>query len=84
MKVIKYHSDRGHVVGLLVREGYKYNHYIFMLANGITVKRLPVSESQHIIELEYPVTRAVRRFRAAGKRFGITKAAKQILNEAKR
>jgi len=81
MKVMRYRTDEGVFTVLLVKTGNKWAQVMFMDAAGIRIKRVPVADiERYMWELEcYPLQRAVRRFRAAGKRFGITGGAKQAL-----
>jgi hypothetical protein len=63
----------------MVDEGRKWLRYIILDAGGLTIKRAPKSERKHMRPLDYNLNTAKRKFRAAGRKFGITKAAKQLL-----
>lgn len=77
--VVRYHTDDGHITGLLIDKGRKYLRFIPMKAKCIRVHRLLVAEEKYMTELDTPLKKAAKQFRAAGRRFGITTAAKLAL-----
>ena len=88
MKVMRYKTQdegRGSRSGvytvLLVKQGRKWAHVIFMDAAGIELKRVPVADvEQWMWECDaYPLKQAIKRFKMAGRKFGITKAARVAL-----
>ena len=65
--------------GLVTSIGTKWMTVVYM-DSPVRIVRLPVSERPRPIgSTEYPVGRAARKFRSAGKRLGITKSAKSAL-----
>lgn len=86
---VHYRTDEGCIVALVVRRGSKWLHIIPMDSNGIAVQKIELTEERHMAPLTlsgapYPVNRAARLFRTSGKKFGITKEAKDHLLEALR
>lgn len=90
-RVVTVHDGTGYRTGLLVTEGPKYASFIWADASGVRVTRLPWVErlKYGIVKLTtrdvdfkgkpYPVARAKRFLRGAGKRYGITKEARRLL-----
>jgi hypothetical protein len=67
MKVIKYASDEGNRVGILIKTMRKY-HYVMLVDNPIRVTKLALSEERYFRDAEYkgkpyPVKRALRHFK---------------------
>jgi len=79
MDVIRYRTDEGVFTGLQVNEGTKYLQIILMDSRGLRIRKVAKTEGRYITPLEYPVKRAVRKFKSAGRRFGITKSARRAL-----
>ena len=84
MKVIKYHTNEGQRVCLLVKRGHKHIHLIPIDAAGLAVKKVPLSEERHFGDLTYrdkpyPQARAIRNFKRCYRIFGGTKAAKAAI-----
>lgn len=70
---------------LLFKRGHKLLH-LLMIAPPVRVVQLEKAEERHFTPLlykgqPYPLKRAVRRFKHAGKELGITDAAKAVLRE---
>ena len=64
MKVIKYQSDEGSRIGLLVSTTTKY-HHVLLIDNPIRIRKLVKSEGRYFSDVEYkgepyPVNRAKR------------------------
>jgi len=78
LKLMNYHTNEGVRVAF-IGEGRTKLTAILMDAGGITARRLHKSEARYMRPLEYPHQKAIRKFKAAGRRFGITKAAKVLL-----
>ena len=82
MQLVNYHSDNGYIngqcTGLLIR-GRKYHKLIVMNSTGIRIRRLPLAEEKYMTILDSSEKKAAKQFRAAGRRFGITLAAKRAL-----
>ena len=89
MKVMRY-KVQDHDMGragtytvLLVKTGRKFLHVIFMDSAGIKLTKVKVKEHDYMWELDtYPLKAAIKRFKIAGRNFGITHSAKQALKEA--
>ncbi len=90
-RVVTVHDGSGYRTGLLVIEGPKYASLIWADSTGVRVTRLPWEEKGRygVVRLSlrpvdykgkaYPIARAKRFLRGAGRRFGITKEAKRLL-----
>ena len=72
---------------IVFKRGTKMLHCL-MIAPPVRVVKLEKIEERHFTPLlrrgePYPVRRALRQFKAAGKGFGITDTARQVLRELK-
>ena len=67
---------------LLGTIGRKYIRVMFMDSAGIRLQRMGIKELDYMTELDYPLKRAVIKFRKAGRKFGITTTAARALKEA--
>lgn len=79
-----YRDPNGHAI-LLVREGRTKIHAI-MIRPPVAIVKFEKGERRYWRPLEYkgkpyPVARALRRFREAGRDLGITKSARTVLRE---
>ena len=79
--------DHNSKAPLLFKRGHKMLHCL-MIAPPVRVVKLEKIEELHFTPLvlagqPYPLRRALRRFKAAGKALGITDAAKEILRTLK-
>ena len=81
MKVIVYNTNTGRRMALHVTTGRRWSQVIIMDDSGIRVKRVPLVEERFMKDSDYPLKKAVKHFRHAGKAFGITKAAKRAMTE---
>ena len=79
MQVMKYRTDQGVFQALVDDTGRKWLKVLVMDAGGIRIQKQPQSEARFMTPTDYPLAKARKRFRAAGKKFGITKSAKQLL-----
>lgn len=84
MEVVRYHTDKGFVTCLKVAVGRKLIQIIPMDSSGIKIVKVPLAQERLMKPLElkgkpYPVKRAKKLLRASGRRFGITRSAKQAL-----
>lgn len=79
MKVMRYKTDKGVRVALLVSEGRKWLKVIIMDSAGIKISRKPLPEKHYMDEMTNSVRKVKKQFRMAGRAFGITKSAKQAL-----
>jgi hypothetical protein len=87
LRTVRYHNGY-HYCAALMKRGRKHLHLVHIEDCGVVVKKEPLSEERHLTPLEfkgkpYPITRAVRQFKAFGRERGITQAAINIINEAK-
>jgi len=78
MQVVRYRTDHGTCCAL-VESGRKWLQVIQMDSSGIRVRKVPCSDERYMTPMDYPLAKAKKRFRLAGRRFGITKGAKQLL-----
>jgi hypothetical protein len=69
---------------LKILEGPKYIHVIPMHPSGLGVLKLTPKEyeERRLRELDYPLDRALKRFREAGERFGMTSQVAAVLGLA--
>lgn len=72
----------------VAREGRTLVHLVSIEGGSVRVHSLPLEEARRFSkvtafrkEIDYPVPRACRKMLDAGKRLGITAAAKEILKE---
>lgn len=79
MRVVRYRTDRGVFNAMVDDTGRKWLKVLIMDAGGIRIQKQPRSEERFMSTLDYPLAKARKRFRAAGRKFGITKSAKQLL-----
>lgn len=79
LKLIRYKTQYGLRTAILICSGPKFHTLIMMDAAGLTLTRVPKAEARWFREMQYPIKRAVKKFRAAGRRFGMTKGARQVL-----
>ena len=89
MQVMKFKAqdDLGGRAGtytvLLAAIGRKYIRVMFMDSAGIRLQRMGIGELPYMTELtDYPLKRAVNKFKRAGRKFGITTTAARALKEA--
>lgn len=78
MKVIDYHRDTGHKPGLLVETGRQYLHILLNEDTGLIVRKVPLSEQRYIRELDYPLRRALARFRKIARKQGLRNLSKRV------
>lgn len=78
MFVVQYYDD-GFRIGILAKEGTKYAQVIVRNGNSIGIKKFPVDDDSALDYLDYPIQKAVVLFLRAGKQYGITQAAKELL-----
>lgn len=76
MTPIRIYKD-GYRHGLIVGEGRKYFKAIWTDEGGIRIRK--IERNAKYETLDYPVTKAVKILLAMGKKFGITKAAREAL-----
>lgn len=80
--------DGDRFVTAVVQEGRKLVHCVSIDSGGVRVHNLPLEEARtfrkvtlYKHEADYPVPRACRKMLDAGRRLGISAAAKTILKE---
>jgi len=76
-------DHNGHVL-LVVKEGRTFLHAVALFNPPVRLVKLPREARRHLKPAEYhgrpyPLARAVRRFREAGRSLGITKSAAAVL-----
>ena len=81
---VRYRTDEGVYVALLVLRGTKYLHLIPMDSGGIKIIKVPLTEERYMKLLTkgantYPLKRARKLFKRAGEVFGISEDAKKAL-----
>ena len=87
MKVVKYHFEFGVFTAILAAVGRKHAVLVPMTAfgeTGMKVIKVPVREVPRMKTVEYkgreyPIKRAITKFRAAYRKFGGTKGVKAAL-----
>lgn len=79
MKLAYYRTPTGRRIAFY-REGRTLIHTIEMDSGGIRIQRHPKSETRYITDIATPSRPAAKSFIAAGRRFGITKAASAALH----
>jgi len=79
MQVVRYKTHNGTFTGIHVGDGRKFFKLILMDAAGIRIIKEPLGNKRFMTVLEYRTAKARKLFRAAGRRFGITKSAKKAL-----
>ena len=82
----RYHDVEG-VFACIYRRGRTQLHITTLASTGVRHEAAPLSEERHISALhykgaDYPLDRAVRKFRRIGRTLGITQAAKGELARA--
>ena len=90
MKVIKYQSDEGSRIGLLVSTTTKY-HYVLLIDNPIRIRKLVKSEGRYFSDVEYknepyPVSRAKRHIKRIIKKWhgsmrNVSDGVKAVFND---
>jgi hypothetical protein len=80
MKVVNYETEQGMVAQLVAKRGRKFLH-VLMIGFPVHVRRVPLEEAAYMIDTDYPLSKAIKVYRMAGERMGITKGAKKLLNE---
>lgn len=78
-----WHSDSWRVA-LVCETGRKFTSVIVPDASGLKLSKMPNSDARHWRQEQfrgapYPLDRAKRKFRKAGKEFGMSKRIKQLL-----
>lgn len=82
--IVRYHTGEQMVTALRGDPGRKLIPLVMITDGkpGVVCRMVPKHEERHMVEHDYPIKLAVRRFRDAGKRLGITKAAEYQLRAA--
>jgi len=71
----------GYYTVLLVSEGRKWAHVVYIDAGGLTRTRVPVGDVAKWMKehTDYPEAKAIREFLKLGRRMGISKVLKVML-----
>ena len=80
MKLVNYNTKYGTVAALVGKKGRKFFH-VLLLGFPVRVRRVPLSEAKYMKDVDYSLRKAVKVYRMAGERMGITKGAERLLNE---
>lgn len=83
MRVVNYRTNERVVAALVVSVARKWTTIIYM-DDKVVCRKVKNSDEKYMKPLlykgkDYPVSRAVRQFKAAGKRIGITRTATRAL-----
>lgn len=81
-RVVRYRTDAGVFTGI-AKEGRTKVHVLIM-GHPISLRKFPITEARHMVDLDYSIKRAARGFRRAGRSLGITKTARRFLKEVTR
>jgi len=79
MQVVRYKTEQGVFTGIHIGDGRKFFQLILMDASGIRVIKEPLNNKRFLREIQYSAAKARKLFRAAGRRFGISKAARKAI-----
>jgi|GEM_PF-4409982 len=78
-RVVRVYID-GWRIGVAGPAGRKFTSVVVMDSSGLSVTRFQKTEAAKAIQsLDYPLAKAVKKMREAGRLFGITKGAKSLL-----
>lgn len=79
--VVRVYLD-GWRIGIAGQPGRKFTSVIVMDSSGLSVTRFEKAEAVKAIKpLDYPLSKAIKKMREAGKAFGITKSARKLLSD---
>ena len=83
----QYRTDHGEKVVLVGKKGRKLMPILMMESSGLIVKKVPLTDERYMRDVAQSgkprsIKSAIRRFRAFGKRTGMSKAAKSFLTDA--
>lgn len=82
-KVVRLRTSEGAFVAVMGEPGRKFTQYVSLEAFPVRARKIPNAEAERFsTELNYPIRKAVRNMRGAGRRHGITKGARQLLTRA--
>lgn len=86
MYAIKYYrTEFGEKTVLVGPKGRKYMPVLMIESSGLSVKKVPLTESRYMREVQRKFTQAlVKQYRAIGRRLGMSKAAKTFLTNAQK
>lgn len=80
-RLVEYHADDGARTAIV----HKGRNWLYAVTIGypVSVSKLPLSAEEHMKPItDYPLEKAKAKYRKAGKRLGVTKAAKRLLRKA--
>ncbi len=80
-RVVRVYDD-GWRIGIAADPGRKFTSVVVMDSAGLSVTKLPNTDRAALQPVDYPLTKAVKKFRAAGRTFGMTQGAKALLDTA--
>lgn len=71
MKIVSHHTDEGQFMALIVKEGRKYFHVLYI---GMPrLRRIPLSEARYFRNERDATLKQVRQFNRSARKFGATK-----------
>lgn len=76
MKLIKHHTANGVRTALLVKEGRKYNHLLYICSPRLT--RVPKSEERFFTDLGEATQKQRDQFQRSARRFGYDKKVRLV------
>jgi hypothetical protein len=80
MRVVNFETEQGTVAQLVAKKGRKFLH-VLMIGFPVHVRRVPLREAAYMTDMDYSLRKAVKVYRMAAEHMGITKEAKNLLNE---
>jgi hypothetical protein len=80
MNIVRWHDGSRYVSALDGGEGRKYRHLVLITESGVRVEDVPLDDP--IEQLGVATRKQLRTFRRAGRVFGISSRAKEVLDEA--
>lgn len=82
-RVVRLRTEEGAFVAVLGSKGRKFTSYVSIMGFPVRKRRLKNADvERYCTDLQYPLKKAVSRIRGVGRRQGITKGARQLLNDA--
>lgn len=82
MDLVKYHDGERFVTALHAGEGRKYLHLVCITEGGVRVLDVPREQARFLCVIGPALKKHLVSFRRAGRVFGISKAAREILGGA--
>lgn len=80
--MVKYHDEDRYVTALAWTGGRKLMHLVVQTDNGVVKLSVPIKDQKYCRALGYPLDKGIARFRAIGRRAGMTQGAMDLLDAA--